>query len=115
MLGKCYKTLVRPCPDLDFYLPIRWYKVPPDTPFLDFPCAFVSSVYDNTDFEQIFTVGEQRQWGIYTCKNELYPYARGVAPIGPVDWWQNGIPKNQFPQKIIDNPGLYTTQDFCDP
>lgn len=74
--------------DDDFTVPVEWYFVPDDRPYLTFSHAFMSRLYERDEFEQEH-LGE---------RYAPHPWRGGTVPsivptgglCGTVDQWQNG-------------------------
>jgi hypothetical protein len=76
----------------ELIIPVRWYFVPDDTPFLPFPHLFGSNNYQT---QGIIDLGPGERW------DSPRFYSKGAPPgpllpttefCGPLDWWANGVP-----------------------
>lgn len=99
-LRSCYTTKIRLNASDPREYRIRWYFAPPGAKPLGFHTKFASGNYsaDNTDFPPIGEVqGLGNPWSNGAPPSNRY---KGVAPCGPQEWWENGVPV----EHLDDNP-----------
>jgi hypothetical protein len=104
-----YEIYMRTHPDFD-PVPVIWYRVPDDTPFIEEPSCFRSRYWLDRFDQPNVGMGEQRPWSADCCQM-IGPFVGGSSPVpylggnhcGSEDDWEQGPPPDTPP--IITQPG----------